>query len=88
MIPFLRSPSAIAVANPEPTAPATAGLIIPENKAVPAALPSKGARKGRNISGCPVCGLTVIGIVLAKPCTSIGFMCTNMLSPKRPAFAT
>jgi hypothetical protein len=54
-------------------APIPAAKAEPPNKAVPAIDPNKGAKKGKKASGCPVCGLTVIGIACAKPLTSAGF---------------
>jgi len=80
--PFLRSPVAAYCARPEPTAlPNSVLPKAPPNKEPPNKLPAKGARKGKNASGCPVCGLTVIGIADANPFTSAGLTCKSIESP-------
>ena len=80
IMPCFKSPDCIALAIPEPIAPAT-GADNPVNKAVPAILPNSGAKKGKKASGCPVSGFFVNGIIDANPCTSAGLTCNNILSP-------
>ena len=79
--PFLRSPVAAYCARPEPNAEAPNVPKAPLNKLPPIKEPAKGARKGKNASGCPVCGLTVIGIADANPFTSAGLTCKSIESP-------
>ena len=62
------SPVTAVVARPEPIAPAAKELrppaptnpaAVPVRAALPAKLPSNGAKKGRNASGWPVMGFLV-----------------------------
>ena len=92
VIPSLRLPPSAIVPSPvpnadAPTVPSVAPNAVPPN--------SVGAindpMSGRNASGCPVCGLMVnlpVGDNFAKASTSIGFMCTIMVSPYLPCLAS
>ena len=68
MIPSLMSPVTAVVARPEPIAPIAVAPRLPKPRlvanappaiALPPKLPSKGNKKGKNASGCPVIGFVV-----------------------------
>ena len=71
-------PAAAALLNPAVASPPS---VLPAKRLPPNQLPNIGARNGRNASGCPVWGLTVIGIACAKPFTSAGLTCKSIESP-------
>ena len=66
-----------AAVKADPIAPVPRALPAAPKTELPNMLPSSGARKGKNASGCPVIGLVVscpVGDRDAIPATSIGFM--------------
>ena len=82
-------PEVTPASNPRLRSPVIAAVPIPLRAAVPSvpnfrAPPSAPNRRGRNASGCPVTGFVVscpVGESAAMPATSMGFMCTSMVSP-------
>ena len=82
-------PEVRPASNPRLMSPVTAAVPIPLRAAVPnvpsfRAPPSAPNNKGKNASGCPVTGFVVSlppGTKDAIPATSMGFICTSMVSP-------